>query len=88
LNFDHLERTIAAVRAMREFPFSLNLWQPQNIWHDMLIASPAFLQNLEQPSAAERWRELFHELGRAMGIAVEQLVVEDNALAAGEESAN
>jgi alpha-amylase/alpha-mannosidase (GH57 family) len=88
LNFDHLERTIAAVHTLREFPFPLNLWQPQNIWHDMLIASPAFLRDLEQPSAAERWRERFLQLGREMGIAVEQLVVEDDAPAMGEESAN
>ena len=88
LDFDHLERTIASVRTLREFPFPLNLWQPQNIWYDMLTESPAFLRDLEQPLAAERWRERFLELGRQMGIAVEQLVVEDSGQSAGEESTN
>ncbi len=89
LDFDHLERTIASVLTLREFPFQLNLWQPQNIWYDMLTESPAFLRNLEQPSAADRWRERFFELGRQLGIAVEQLVVEDDAQPAiSEENAN
>jgi alpha-amylase/alpha-mannosidase (GH57 family) len=88
LDLDHLERTIASVRTLREFPFPLNLWQPQNIWYDMLTESPAFLRDLEQPSAAERWRERFFELGRQMGIAVEQLVVEDSGQSAPEPVLN
>jgi alpha-amylase/alpha-mannosidase (GH57 family) len=83
LNEELLDRTVDLARALREFAFRLNLWQAQNIWHDTLVASPQFLNELESASA-ERWREGFLELGRQLGIAVEQLVVEDAPSAARE----
>jgi hypothetical protein len=84
-NTELLDAALDLARNLREFPFRLNLWQAQNIWHDVLLASPQFLNGLE-PVPVERWRERFLELGRQMYIAVEQLVVEDAPAPAAERS--
>ncbi len=85
LDIDLLERTLAMARTLRELPFRLNLWQAQNIWDDMLNASLKLLKPLDA-SSAERWRELFFELGRQLWIAVEELVVEDASVETEDES--
>jgi hypothetical protein len=77
LDADRLERAVELARALREFPFRLNIWQAQNIWYDTLAESPRLLKDL-RPAAVDRWRERFLELGRQMGVAVEELVVEDS----------
>ena len=79
LDAENLERALTLARTLRELPFELNLWQAQNIWYDTLTRSSRFLLALE-PSAAERWRANFLELGRQLSIAVEQLVVEEGSL--------
>ena len=76
LDMEHLERTLELAHTVRELPFRLNLWQAQNIWHDILMESPQLLREASA-SAADRWRESFLELGRQLWIAVEDLVVED-----------
>ena len=71
-----LDRTLAMARTAHELPFELNLWQAQNIWHQILTSSPALLPEMGS-GAGKRWQDRFTELGRQLGIAVEQLVVED-----------
>jgi hypothetical protein len=82
LEGDNLEHALTLANTLRELPFELNLWQAQNIWYDVLMKSSRFLLSLEA-RAAERWRDKFLELGRQLGIAVEQLVVEEGSLAEG-----
>jgi hypothetical protein len=62
------------------------LWQAQNIWYDTLTASVEFLKDLGH-STADQWLERFLELGRQLGIAAEQLIVEDMTPATLEETA-
>ena len=85
LDAENLERALTLARTLRELPFELNLWQAQNIWYDTLTRSSRFLLALE-PSAAERWRANFLELGRQLMIAVEQLVVEEGSLSEAADS--
>ncbi|HEX3940410.1 MAG TPA: DUF3536 domain-containing protein [Acidobacteriaceae bacterium] len=75
LNGELLDRALDLARVLREFPFRLNLWQAQNIWNDMLSTVPRVSNEPESPGA-ERLRDRFLELGRQLGIAVEELVVE------------
>lgn len=79
LETDRLDRAVTLARTLHELPFELNLWQAQNIWYDTLIRSRRFLLGVESTSA-EQWRTDFLELGRQLGIAVEQLIVEDGSL--------
>jgi alpha-amylase/alpha-mannosidase (GH57 family) len=86
LDSELIEQTIALARTVRELPFRLNLWQAQNIWYDTLTASVEFLKDLGH-STADQWLERFLELGRQLGIAAEQLIVEDMTPATLEETA-
>jgi alpha-amylase/alpha-mannosidase (GH57 family) len=85
LDLERIEHTISLARALRELPFRLNLWQAQNIWYDTLTAAPQFLNDVDR-TIAEQWRERFLELGNQLGIAAEQLVVEDMVPAPLEET--
>jgi len=65
-----LEPAIAIAQCLRSMPFEVNLWQAQNIWNDVV-----------QRGSTEGWsaveRERLRTLGRALNIAVEELVVEE-----------
>ena len=50
-------------------PFDVNFWQAQNIWNDLLRRS-------DKNYWTEEWKEGFKQLGEAMNICVDQLVVE------------
>jgi len=69
-NTVHLENALLTARTLRELPFELNIWQAQNIWHDILKLS------YKQP-LSEEWLEKFQELGKQMKISVDELVVEN-----------
>jgi hypothetical protein len=79
LETDGLDHALTLARTLRELPFELNLWQAQNIWYDTLTKSSRFLLGVEAKTS-QQWRTNFLELGRQLGIAVEQLVVEDGSL--------
>jgi alpha-amylase/alpha-mannosidase (GH57 family) len=51
-------------------PFEVTIWQAQNIWNDLLQRSDSTYWSSE-------WKTGFKELGQAMNIAVEELVVEE-----------
>ncbi len=68
----HMALTIA--RALRTVPFEVNLWQAQNIWNDLLQRSHATDASNHR---SEEWREGFRNLGLALNIAVDRLVVEE-----------
>ena len=76
---DALEQALTLARTLRNLPFDLNLWQAQNIWYDTLAKSHRFLLGVDA-KVAEPWRASFTELGRQLGIAVGELVVEDGSL--------
>ena len=61
---------LSIAECLREMPFEVNLWQAQNIWNDLL-------QRGELDTWKEEWREGFRRLGRALHIALEEMVVEE-----------
>jgi hypothetical protein len=72
-----LDRAIAAARVLREFSFDIRLWQAQNIWYEILELSrrKTFGMNAAEFST---WLGRLNTLGRHLGIAVDELVVEDD----------
>jgi alpha-amylase/alpha-mannosidase (GH57 family) len=64
-----LHTAIGIAEALRVVPFQVNLWQAQNIWNDLLQRSDARYWT-------EAWRTGLRQLGEAMNINVDQLVVE------------
>jgi Domain of unknown function (DUF3536) len=68
---DALDDALLIARTLRELPFSLNLWQAQNLWYD------ALRKFAEKPPAEEQL-EKWKELGRQMNIAVDVIVAEES----------
>jgi alpha-amylase/alpha-mannosidase (GH57 family) len=62
-----LERALALARIVVELPFELNLWQAQNIWYEILRASPNGLIALTKDNRP-RWEKSFNELGSCLSI--------------------
>ena len=65
-----LEAALTLATAIRSMPLEVTLWQSQNIWNDLLRRSDS---NYWMPE----WRDGFKQLGEAMNIAVDRLVVEE-----------
>ncbi len=70
----HIALTVA--EALRSVPFEVNLWQAQNMWNDLLQHSGVGSRSVFWSN--ER-REGFRQLGIALHIAVDRLVVEEAA---------
>lgn len=68
---EHLEAASHTADTLTELPFELNLWQAQNIWYDTL----KLFGSRPQPPA--EWMRQFSALGEKLGIAVGELVVEE-----------
>ena len=68
-----LHEALAVANIIRFMPFEVILWQAQNIWNDLL-------RPVEAQSDAE-WSTLFRQLGEAMNIAVDELVIEEGVSA-------
>jgi len=75
-DLDHLDRAIQVAEVLREFSFDIRLWHAQNIWYDILEVSRRQTFGLNPPDFAA-WLARLNTLGRHLGIAVDELVVED-----------
>lgn len=64
-----IHAAVAIANSLRDIPFDVNFWQAQNIWNDLLRRS-------DKNYWTEEWKEDFKQLGMAMNICVDQLVVE------------
>jgi alpha-amylase/alpha-mannosidase (GH57 family) len=77
-----LERAVALARVLRELPFEVQLWQAQNIWYEILETSHREAIQRKPfglpPEHASAWLVRFQTLGRCFGIAVDELVLEDD----------
>jgi len=75
----HLDRAIVVARVLREFSFDIRLWQAQNIWYEILETArkKTFGMNATDFS---NWLARLNSLGRHLGIAVDELVVEDEGV--------
>ena len=67
-------RPLAIATALRTLPFDVNLWQAQNIWNDLFRRS-------DNAYWSPAWREGFRNLGRALHIDVDALVIEEGVRA-------
>jgi hypothetical protein len=70
-DMDDLRRFVAAAELTRTVPFPVNLWKPQNIYHDMLTSTlPEMRRCADQGNAqANAWVEQFRLLGEKLGFA-------------------
>src|SRR5271170_6376975 len=76
-----LDQAVEMAEVLRTFPFEIQLWQAQNIWYEILEQSHQKTIELT-PAAAASWQANFNTLGRHLGIAVDELVLEDDAASA------
>jgi alpha-amylase/alpha-mannosidase (GH57 family) len=81
-----LDQALLIAEALRAFPFEIRMWQAQNIWYEILETTHRELTrrraaDLPPDRAATRLTR-FQTLGRYLGIAVDELVVEDDGAGA------
>ncbi len=69
-----LATALLIAETIKSMPFEVNLWQAQNIWNDLLRRSDTNYWTAE-------WKEDFKNLGKAMNISVDQLVIEEGVSA-------
>ncbi|WP_263373432.1 DUF3536 domain-containing protein [Granulicella aggregans] len=72
----NLHAALAIAHTIAAMPFEVNLWQAQNIWHDLLRRSRDSAGITE---SSLEWKEGFKRLGLALNIAVDRLIQEDAA---------
>jgi hypothetical protein len=69
-----LHEALAVADIIRFMPFEVGIWQAQNIWNDLL-------RRIDDGYLPKEWKDDFKKLGRAMNIAVEELVIEEGVSA-------
>ena len=69
-----LHAALDLARCIGTMPFEVTIWQAQNIWNDLLQRSDSAYWSPE-------WKSAFRDLGNAMNIAVDELVVEEGVAA-------
>jgi hypothetical protein len=74
-----LDQAIAVAQVLRAFSFDIRLWQAQNIWYEILEMSRQKTFGLSYADFAT-WLTRLNTLGRHLGIAVDELVVEDDGV--------
>jgi hypothetical protein len=72
----NLHAALAIAHTIAAMPFEVNLWQAQNIWHDLLRRSRDSAGITE---SSLEWKEGFKRLGLALNIAVDRLIQEEAA---------
>jgi alpha-amylase/alpha-mannosidase (GH57 family) len=72
-----LDQAITVAEVLREFSFDIRLWQAQNIWYEILEMSRLKTFGLSYADFAT-WLIRLNTLGRHLGIAVDELVLEDD----------
>jgi len=71
-----LNIALAIAHTIAAMPFEVNLWQAQNIWNDLLRRNS---DASSLPEASTEWKEGFKRLGLALNIAVDRLMIEEEA---------
>ncbi len=73
----NLDQAIEMAEVVSTLPFEVRLWHAQNIWYEILESHQHQTLSLS-PTEAESWEARFKILGRQLGIAVDELVLEDD----------
>ena len=66
-----LDSALSMAKALQLLPFQANIWQAQNIWHDILR-----LQSSKGSKKKVADQGMFDDLGRSLAISVEQLAAD------------
>ena len=69
-----LQQALAIAATLPLMPFEVVLWQAQNIWNDLL-------RRIGSDYISTAWKQDFKQLGTAMNIAVDELVIEEGVSA-------
>jgi rubrerythrin len=69
-----LHAALDIANTIRTLPFEVTIWQAQNIWNDLL-------RRVDANYWSDEWKDGFKQLGEAMNIAVDQLVIEEGVSA-------
>jgi hypothetical protein len=72
----NLQAALAIAHSISAMPFEVNLWQAQNIWHDLLRRTR---DSDGVTESSLEWKEGFKRLGLAINIAVDRLMLEEDA---------
>ena len=72
-----LDQAVEMAEVVASLPFEVRLWHAQNIWYEVLESQQKRMLALA-PNDAASWDARFKTLGRRLGIAVDNLVVEDD----------
>ena len=72
-----LDQAVEMAEVVSTLPFEVRLWHAQNIWYEVLESHEHQTLSLS-PNEAESWKARFKTLGRHLGIAVDELVLEDD----------
>ena len=64
-SLEMLDRALTLARMLTELPFETNLWQAQNIWHEILTTSSYALTALAEEDRP-RWEKDFKALGTCL----------------------
>ena len=72
-----LDQAVEMAEIVASLPFEVRLWHAQNIWYEVLESQQKRILALA-PNDAASWDARFRTLGRRLGIAVDDLVVEDD----------
>ena len=73
-----LDQAVEVAEVLRAFPFDIRIWHAQNIWYEILESHHNQTLSLS-PEEAASWEARFKTLGRHLGIAVDDLVLEDDS---------
>jgi len=80
LLMEPLETAINIAQSFKRLPFEVNLWQAQNIWNALLHRQRLGHDISEE--WPEAWAARFRELGILLGISVDDIVVDEDAISA------
>ncbi|MBB5058235.1 alpha-amylase/alpha-mannosidase (GH57 family) [Granulicella aggregans] len=69
-----LQTALTIAHTISAMPFEVNLWQAQNIWHDLLRRTR---DSAGVTESSLEWKEGFKRLGLGLNIAVERLMLEE-----------
>jgi alpha-amylase/alpha-mannosidase (GH57 family) len=72
-----LDQAVEMAEIVASLPFEVRLWHAQNIWYEVLESQQKRMLALA-PNDAASWDARFKTLGRRLGIAVDDLVLEDD----------
>jgi alpha-amylase/alpha-mannosidase (GH57 family) len=70
-DLDALQKFAAAADLARQMPFPVNLWKPQNIYHDLTATALPEMQSCAEKGneQSKKWVETFLILGEKLGFA-------------------